>query len=145
MSLRVMSLNMSERRNNSRILSYYGKETLSIILLFFPAYAVASDPRGLFWPMVIGLIFIGLFLFIITAPLIFYWIENKSQRSILLGFFFGLFLGPIRIPSGEFVPNIANLLMNINVEGVFYAFVYACTYSVIIFVLFFAFTKIKRK
>ncbi len=143
--MRVISLNICKRRNNSRVLSTYVKETLLIILLFFPTYTVASDPRGLFWPMVIGLIFIGSFLFLITATLIFYWIDNKSQRSILLGFFFGLLLGPIRIPSGEFVPNIANLLMNVNIEGVLYAFVYACIYSAAIFILFFAFTKIKRK
>jgi len=136
---------MCKRRNNSRELSTYGKETLSILLIFFPTYAIASDPRGLFWPIVIGLIFIGFLLFLITAALVFYWIDNKSQRSILLGFFFGLFLGPIRTPSGEFVPNIVNLLMNVNIEGLLYALVYACIYSVVIFVLFFAFTKIKRK
>jgi len=115
-----------------------------IILLFFPVYAVASDPRGLFWPVVAGLTFLGVFIFGISVLLIIHWIKNRFQRSILIGFFFGLFLGPIYIPGGAFIPNIVNLFSNIGGKGFIYPLVYASTYAVVIFILFFVFTKIKR-
>jgi len=128
----------------SSVFTGYGKKMLSFILLFFPFYAIASDPRGLFWPVVIGLTLLGVFIFGISAALIIHWIANKFQRCILVGFFFGLFVGPISIPGGLFIPNIANLFTSTGGKGLFYSFVIACIYAIVIFVLFYAFTKMKR-
>ncbi len=116
---------------------------LSAILLFFPVYAVASDPRGLFWPVVIALTLLGLFIFGISTALIIHWVDNKLTRIFLIGFFFGLSLGPIHSPGGVFIPNITNLFSSVGGKGLIYAFVYACIYSAVIAILFFVFNKIK--
>jgi len=137
-------LPMQARRKCTAVLSKYGKEILSLILLLFPAYAAASDPRGLFWPVMIGFIFLGLFLFAISSTLIFYWVDNSYHRSLLFGFTFGLFLGPIHAPNGVFIPNIASFFGSVDVKQLLYALMYACIYAAVSFALYWLFIRVKR-
>jgi len=127
----------------SRVFSYYGKQMLLVILLIFPVTAVASDPRGLFWPAVIALTLLGLCVFGVSAAFIIHWVDDKFKRNLLVGFFFGLFLGPIYTPGDVFIPNIANLFTSVGGNGLVYAVAYACVYSVVIAIIFFAFSKKK--
>lgn len=81
----------------------------SIALLVFPFAVFASDPSGLFWPIVIGLVFIGTFIFAVSVPFILHFIQNKHYKSLLLGLSFGLSVGPIYVLNNTVLPNIANL------------------------------------
>jgi|GEM_PF-4698951 len=126
------------------VFSIAAKHILATLLFLFPVYAIASDPSGLFWPVVIALIMLGTLLFSISTVVVLSWVENSFQKSALLGFFFGLFLGPPPTPGGEFVPNITNLIPGMGGQELIHAFIFACVYALIFLALFFAYTKLKR-
>jgi len=136
---------MSERKKCNYVFWDYKNSILAMMLSLFSGAAVASDPSGLFWPLIIGSVFLGILLFCISAAFIIYWVDNKHLKMILLGFSFGLFLGPIHTAHSAFVPNIIHLVTGVGNKGIMWALIYASMYSTIISILYIVFTRVKRK
>lgn len=113
------------------------KTFLLIISLTLPSSVFASDPATLYWPFMIGLAILGLLLFIVSCILITCLVNNCYMKTVLIGFFFGIFLGPVHLPNGSFIMNIANLFFGDGQDSLFLAFTYASGYALISFLIYF--------
>ena len=106
-----------------------------IALGFVPLQALASDPSALFWPVIIGLVIVGLILFWIGFAMIFHWVKNHYARWLAYGFLFGILLGPTYV-TGSIVPNSVHLIWNHGGEGYLTALAYASGYAALNLVIF---------
>ncbi|SFD50219.1 hypothetical protein [Pseudoalteromonas denitrificans] len=135
---------MPDTHKLNSILSSASKLLFFMILMTLSINVMASDPRGLFWPVVIGLTVFGIVLFVMSTAVIVNLVKKGYLRSILIGFFFGLFLGPIYLPNGYFMLNSANLFFRNN-GGLFSALAYASIYAVVFLVSYLVLIKKNRK
>lgn len=124
--------------------SYHRVLLMTCLVIAFPVKA--SDPSRLFIPVLIGLILIAIFLFGMSVVMIRHWVKDKNLRCLLLGFSFGLFLGPIDHPLVLYMPNIANLLFsNSERGGLTEAMGFALLYTVVIFLVYFTYSQVRNK
>ena len=71
--------------------------------------------------------------------------KNKNLKTILIGFFFGIFLGPVHLANGSFIMNIANLFFGDGQDSLFLAFTYASGYALISFIIYFTLNNRAQK
>ena len=112
------------------------KKFILTICMALPLSVLASDPSALYWPFMIGLAVLGLLLFIVSCILITCLVDNSYLKTILIGFFFGIFLGPVHLSNGSFVMNIANLFFGDGQDSLFLALGYAVGYSLLSLVIY---------
>ncbi|MBU2970912.1 hypothetical protein KO527_16290 [Pseudoalteromonas sp. C2R02] len=121
------------------------KKFILIISLALPSSVFASDPSALYWPFIIGLAVLGLLLFIVSCILITCLVNHRYLKTILIGFFFGIFLGPVHLPNGSFIMNIANLFFGDGQDSLFLAIIYASGYAIIFFIIYFSVNNRSQK
>jgi len=121
------------------------KKFILIISLALPSSVFASDPSALYWPFMIGMAVLGLLLFTVSCILITCLVNNCYLKTILIGFFFGIFLGPVHLPNGSFIMNIANLFFGDGQDSLFLAFTYASGYALLSLIIYFTLNNRAQK
>jgi len=109
---------------------------MKILCLISPVLSFASDPSTLYWPFILGLALLGLLLFIVSCVLIMFLFDNTYVKTLFIGFFFGIFLGPAYLPNGNLIINIANLFFGKGQDSFFLAFSYATGYAIMFVIIF---------
>lgn len=118
---------------------------LPLPLLLFSSHAHASDPRPLYWFVLITFSALGVVLFAIAAIIIVRKVKNSSWRSALIGLAFGFTLAPVAAPDHDIMPNLLTYALGFSASTLQQTVLYALAYAAASYLLHGTYRNIKRR